>query len=161
PPAVVAFTVRAPFWRSLWFLGSIVALAGFGVTLALRARVRRLVAIERVRTKIAMDLHDDVGSSLSQIALQRELALSRIQRGDGTPGPILERMSRSARELVDTMGDVVWSVDPQHDVMSDLARRMRAFALAAASDEGPAVHLDLPAAEHDVPLAAEVRRQTY
>jgi signal transduction histidine kinase/ligand-binding sensor domain-containing protein len=161
PPAAVSFTVRAPFWRSPWFLVSMLAAAGIAVGLALRARVRRLVAIERVRTRIAMDLHDDVGSSLSQIALQGELALSRIERGDGTPAPILERMSQSARELVDTMGDVVWSVDPRHDVISDLARRMRAFALAAESDDGPAVHLDLPSGDHDLTLAADVRRQTY
>lgn len=161
PAATVAFRVAAPFWRSGWFLGACVVLAGTGIWWGARARVRRLVALERMRTRIAMDLHDDVGSSLSQIALQGELAVARLERGEGDPRSVLERMAESARTVVDSMSDVVWSVDPKHDVLSDLARRIRSFALATPSPEGLAIRLDLQAPERDLPLDANVRRQIY
>jgi signal transduction histidine kinase len=108
-----------------------------------------------------MDLHDDVGSSLSQIALRSELALSRLDRGEGDAAAALDQISSNARGLVDAMSDVVWSVDPRHDALSDLVRRIRAFALEAEGSSEIVVRLDLPAPEQDLRLSALLRRQVY
>jgi ligand-binding sensor domain-containing protein/signal transduction histidine kinase len=160
-PAVLSFRIRPPFWRTWWFLAA-VALSLVGLAAAAhRARVARLIAVERMRTRIAMDLHDDVGSTLSQIALKSELAVSRLERGDGDPARALEDVSGKARSLVDAMSDIVWSVDPSRDTLSELVRRVRAFALDAETDGGPEVRLELPDGDREVSLDASVRRQVY
>lgn len=160
-PAAVTFTVAAPIWMRGWFLTLAAAVLAVLVFLFHRQRTARLVALERQRTRLAMDLHDDVGSSLSQIALQSELALARLERGHGVPAGTLERISGRAREVVDAMGDVVWSVDPTRDDLADLVRRMRAFALEAVGGADVRLELALPSGEASVPLNANLRRQLY
>ena len=68
-PASVAFTIVPPVWQRGWFLTTGVLLAFASAYGVHRYRVTRLLAIERLRTRIASDLHDDPGSSLSQIAI--------------------------------------------------------------------------------------------
>ncbi|HET8644671.1 MAG TPA: histidine kinase, partial [Vicinamibacteria bacterium] len=110
-PAEVEFTIVPPLWGRAWFRAAALAamgLLGYG---AFRLRVARLVALERVRTRIAADLHDDIGSSLSQIAILSELARRRLPPQDGVEGP-LDRIAESSRELVDDMSDIVWAINP-------------------------------------------------
>ncbi len=160
-PAVVSFRVRPPFWRTGWFAAALGLTLAAVPVVAYRIRAARLLALERMRTRIAMDLHDDVGSSLSQIALRSELALSQLDAGAGSQAQALEHISEESRGLVDAMSDVVWSVDPRHDVLSDLVRRIRSFALDAAEARGVEVRLDLPSPEKEIPLPAQIRRQVY
>ncbi len=160
-PAVASFRVRAPFWQHGWFLALSAALALGGMHVLYRVRVARVVALERVRTRIATDLHDDIGSSLSQIAILSQLARREIERRDAEPPASLARITEVSGELVDTLGDVVWAINPQRDRMSDLVHRMRRFASELFSDGDAVVRLELPSDEGDVPLDADVRRQVY
>jgi hypothetical protein len=68
-PASIAFVILPPVWLRWWFQLLIGALAGAAIYRLHRYRVTRLLGLERVRTRIATDLHDDIGSSLSQIAI--------------------------------------------------------------------------------------------
>ena len=122
-PASVSFLILPPIWLRWWFIGSACALlAGLG-TLLYRYRVAQLVAIERVRTRIATDLHDDIGASLSQIAI-----LSELVRGETDTQPesanTLDRIASISRDLVESMGDIVWSINPARDRVGDLLQRM-------------------------------------
>jgi signal transduction histidine kinase len=124
----VDFRVLAPFWRQGWFLslGLVVfALAGAG---AYRYRVRRLIELERVRTRIAGDLHDDIGSTLSQIAILGEVARARVGAADSAVEDTLARITTLSRQSVDSMSDLVWAIDPHKDRLDSLAQRMRRHA---------------------------------
>ena len=127
-PATVSFGVEPPFWRRAWFLLACTLGIGCGLYLWHRSRAAHAVAIERVRTHIATDLHDDIGATLSQIAILNEVALARLGDPPERARPLLESAARSARELVDTMGDIVWSVDPRRDRVDEVVRRMRRAA---------------------------------
>ncbi len=122
-PASFRFIVEPPVWRRWWFLLSIASLLACFATMVYRQRLRRAVELERVRTRIATDLHDDIGSSLSQIALLSEVA--RRENGDGEA---LTRIGTLSRDLVDSMSDVVWAIDPRRDRLTDVVSRMRRFA---------------------------------
>jgi signal transduction histidine kinase len=127
-PAVVAFQVLAPFWRQGWFLGlsgTAIGLACFGLH---RYRVRHLLQLERVRTRIASDLHDDIGSTLSQIAIVGEVVQARLAFADREVRESLSLIGNLSRESVASMGDIVWATDPHKDRLASLMQRMRRFA---------------------------------
>jgi glucose-6-phosphate-specific signal transduction histidine kinase len=85
-----------------------------------RSREERLAELEQVRRRIATDLHDDIGSSLTQISILSEVMRQRTGRDDSPNGP-LSMIARSSRELVDAMSDIVWAINPQKDHLSDLS----------------------------------------
>jgi ligand-binding sensor domain-containing protein/signal transduction histidine kinase len=157
-PAQVAFTILPPLWARPWFLAAAamaVALLAYG---AYRLRLGRLLALERVRTRIATDLHDDIGASLSQIAIWSELARRRLSREDGAAEPLI-RIAESSRELVDSMSDIVWAINPRRDRLGDLLHRMRRFASDTFTARDIAFRFQGPETEGGRPLGADVRRQ--
>ena len=160
-PAVVAFTIRPPLWRRGWFIALTGALIGSGFYALYRYRLARLIEMERIRTRIAADLHDDIGSSLSQIAIISEVLHKQIQPQEQSVDRNLSLMARVSREAVDSMSDIVWAINPQRDHMRDLVRRMRRFA----SETFPARNIDfsfqVTGAEQDIRLDADVRRQVF
>lgn len=160
-PASVSFTVAAPVWQRWWFiLLTLGALGGLGYV-AYRYRVGQLLALERMRTRIATDLHDEVGSSLSQIAILSEVARMRLPRNAQSDAAIepMEKVAVTSREAVDAMSDIVWAINPQRDQLSDLTQRMRRFASETLTALD--IRLRFRAPEQDLSLDADVRRQVF
>jgi ligand-binding sensor domain-containing protein/signal transduction histidine kinase len=157
PPATVDFRVLAPFWRRWWFVsaaGLLAALLGYA---AYRYRLRALLEVERVRTAIATDLHDDIGSSLSRIAILSEVA----RRENGSSGGRLAAIADISRELVDSMSDIVWSVNPTRDSLRDLGQRMRAIATEVFTAQEVELEFRGPRDEHRIPISADLRRHAF
>jgi signal transduction histidine kinase len=117
--------------------------------------------LERVRTRIATDLHDDIGSSLSQIAILSEVVSQRVPQDNA---PVIEPLSLIAgtsREMVDSMSDIVWAINPQRDHLSDLTQRMRRFASDILSARDINFRFRAPDSEKDLRLGADLRREVY
>jgi len=161
--ARLSFTVTPPFWRTLWFAALVAMLIGTGAYAFYRARVAHLVALERVRTNIATDLHDDIGASLSRTAILAEVVQRDIAPTNPAAAERLQRIARSAREVVDGMADVVWSLDPDKDELGELVARVRAFASEVLSGSGVALSIESPGdpATLATVLPAEPRRDAF
>jgi signal transduction histidine kinase len=113
-----------------------------------------------MRTAIATDLHDDIGASLSQIAILSEVA--RVGANSHTPArEPLEKIATLARELVDSMGDIVWSIRTEPHGLESLVRRMREFAIDLLATQGIDFQLQAPLTGADVELSLHVRRQLF
>ena len=127
-----------------------------------KAREEKFLEIEKVRTRIATDLHDDIGSSLTQIAV-----LTEVARGQATSiqaenlAPPLERIKNVSKELVSVMSDVVWAINPQKDFLHDLVQRMRRFASDVFTGHGIKFELSAPEIEADLQLGANIRREVF
>jgi len=160
-PESFAFTIRPPLWKRGWFAALLAISLAALVALAYRIRVARLIELERMRTRIATDLHDDIGASLSQIAVLSQYASRQAARGAPETGLSLERITALAGSVVDAMSDVVWSINPSRDRMSDLVHRMHRFAVDLFSDGETVLRLDLPEDPGDERLDPEARRQVY
>jgi signal transduction histidine kinase/ligand-binding sensor domain-containing protein len=158
-PASVEFQVVAPLWRRAWFHGFLLAMTIGGAILVHRARVARLLEIERVRMRIATDLHDDIGASLSQIAILSEVAHQRAA-GSTAREPVV-RIGAISRELLDSISDIVWAIQPHKDHLSDLKQRMRHFAADVLSHGNVEMHWSVPDSGRDPELNTELRRQVY
>lgn len=160
-PAVVSFRILPPVWQRPWFLAlSGLVLAGL-VWIALRIRVARLLAVERARTRIASDLHDDVGSSLSRIGILGELARQRVLAAPVEAEEMLGEIGREARELVEATSDIVWAVDPHRDDLGSLVVRLRRFAADLLEARGVELAFEAPAEAQRIALPPEIRRAFY
>lgn len=127
-PAIVAFRIYPPLWRRWWSITLAVGLFAFLVYAAHRYRVARLIELERVRTRIAADLHDDLGSSLSRMAILSEVVKLQIDDKTKDSDSILSDIAESSRKAVDSMSDIVWAIDPRRDDLSNVVFRVRQFA---------------------------------
>ena len=159
PPATVAFTILAPLWQRWWMRLLLLLAVSSLLHSVYRYRMARLLEVERLRTRIATDLHDDIGSTLSQIALLSEVARRRpaaLER----ESPLAD-IANLSRELVDSMSDIVWAIDPEQDRLGDLTHRMRRFASDLFSHNGSQVRLDLPGEDRNPHIGADIRRQVF
>jgi len=126
-----------------------------------RAREERIAELERVRKRIAADLHDEIGSSLTQISILSEVAHRRGADADPGLSYPLSTIAASSRELVDAMSDIVWAINPAKDHLSDLTQRMRRLAADTFTACNTDFRLELPPPEADLKLGANLRREMF
>src|SRR5262249_44600008 len=176
-PALVSFKILPPLWLRWWFitLAALFTLAMFYVFYRYRlarlnearraeealskARQERLVELEQVRKRIATDLHDDIGSSLTRISLLSEVAQRQSHDREGNAS--LSTIAGLSRELVDSMSDIVWAINPERDHLGDLTQRMRRFAGDVFSARGIDFTFRFQATDGDFRLHANLRREVF
>ncbi len=160
-PAEFSFEIAPPVWQRWWFVGAI-ALLAFSVSYGLyRYRVARLLELERTRSRIAMDLHDDIGSSLTRISVMTEVAQ---RQAFGDPQGTLRHLSAigdTAREVIDALGDIVWSVDPKHDNLQNVVSRIVQFGQETCEGSEIAFETDLGDSLETFRLSPENRRDVF
>jgi two-component sensor histidine kinase len=156
--AEVRFTVLPPFWRRPGMLLLLTLGVGALAYALHRNRLRSALAIERVRMRVATDLHDDIGADLSEIAILSELAGGKREH---EPATLLREIGEKARGLVDSMSDIVWSTDPRKDDLGSLVQRIRHFAANALESRGIVWRLEAPEWLEERSLDPERRRQIF
>jgi ligand-binding sensor domain-containing protein/two-component sensor histidine kinase len=157
-PAEIEFIVLPPVWQRWWFVALCACVVMSGAYGLHRNRVAHLVQLERVRTRIATDLHDDIGASLSQIAVVSEVLSQREGAQDQFREP-LSQIANDSRELVASMSDLVWSIDPRRDHLHDLVQRMRRFSSDMFTARNIQFRFHAPAG--DLRLGVDQRRQIF
>ena len=160
--ALLTVRVIGPFWQRWWFFALLLA-AGAGAMLVLtRLRQRQRARLQRVRDRIARDLHDDIGSTLGSISFYSE-ALRRKLSGssDGMSEEVAAKIGSSSREMIDRMSDIVWSVDPKHDDAGALMERLQAFATDLLSAKDIALEFIADPTLGERKLTAEQRRNLF
>ncbi len=130
-------------------------------TALMRSREERFAELERVRKRIATDLHDDIGSSLTQISLLSEVVNQRISTSEKRITEPLGMIAETSRELVDSMSDIVWAINPQKDTLSDLMGRMHRFAADVLTAANINLKWQSPDSDADIPIGANVRREIF
>jgi ligand-binding sensor domain-containing protein/two-component sensor histidine kinase len=159
-PAAVSFTILPPIWQRWWFIALLGACGALAIHAVYRYRLVRALELERVRTRIATDLHDDVGANLSQIAILSEVARAQAGEREQAIDQPLSRIASLSRESVDAMSEIVWAIDPHHDRFNDLASRMRRLASEVFPPRGIALEFRTTG-DPTVPVGAVARRELF
>ncbi len=134
--ASISFRISKPFYMKWWFLSlwfSIITISTFSL---IRMKNKRKLEIQKIKIKIAEDLHDEIGSGLTKIAILSEHALIEQEEQKEGNGKILKeiennsifRVGKIARTLVDQMIDVIWAIDPKYDTLNDFIFNFKNFA---------------------------------
>lgn len=169
--ARVEFTVLPYFWQTWWFQipAGVAALAavGGGARWLTRRRLRRRMerlerqqALERERARIAKDIHDDLGASLTRITMLSQSARAELD-DQSQAATDLDQIYATARELTRALDEIVWAVNPRHDTLDSLATYLGRFAqdfLAAAHIR---CRLEMPVHLPHWPLTAEARHNLF
>jgi signal transduction histidine kinase len=134
----VGFMLTPFIWQTAWFRSSLVLAAAAVLAIGVRRETRRRMAVrlehlerqrqlERERSRIAQDLHDDLGAGLTEIGLLGSLA----QRASQPPERVqehLQRITEKAREMVTSLDEIVWSVNPRQDELKSVSRYFSEYA---------------------------------
>ena len=169
--ASLSLVVRRHWWQTWWFvglpaLGLMASVAGAVRVAEKRKHQRRLElleqerALEHERARIAQDLHDDLGSSLTRISLLSELA--RTDRDDSSQVEAhMQKISQSAGQSVRALDEIVWALRPGSDSLQSLVEYIAHFANELFEGNTARCRLDLP---HDLPthsLPPEMRHNIF
>ncbi|MCU0331872.1 MAG: histidine kinase [Ignavibacteriaceae bacterium] len=123
--ATIRIIINPPFYQTWWFVTLIVIIIVFFIYYLGTIRVKSQLEIEKLKLKIASDLHDNIGAGLTEISILSEVA----ERTEGHSSSIvkkdLQKISETARHLVDSMSDIVWVVNPQRDSLHDLIVKLK------------------------------------
>ncbi len=114
----LALTVLPYYWQTWWFRVALGAALFLVVGLVYSVRMARLRALDRMRLRIARDLHDEVGANLGSISLLAQIMEKKPTAADAT------QVRGIVAQTVDTLRDIVWFIEPKHDRISDLVTRL-------------------------------------
>ena len=169
--AAYPFVVLPPWWQNGWFRASMLLVLASLIILLIRFYIRRKLtaqrvvlekeqAVERERTRIATDMHDDLGAGLSRIKfLSETIGIRRQQQL-----PIEEEITnirKYSHEMIDKMGEIVWALNERNDSLSDLLSYTRSYAVEYLLQAGIDASVDAP---DELPLChvgGEYRRNVY
>ncbi len=150
--------VKQFFYKSNWFALFCIILGLLFIYLFHKIRVQQVIKMERLRTKISSDLHDDVGGLLSGLAMQTELLEYTAAEKDK---PKLKRISDMSRNAMAQMRDVIWATDARKDRFEDLIVRMREFAAEILFSRGINCNIQTKGIVPEKKLPVQVRQNLY
>jgi ligand-binding sensor domain-containing protein/signal transduction histidine kinase len=167
----LAIVVEPPFWRRGWFLASVTLVLLGAVTGAvhylstqrLKRQVQRLQqeeALERERARIARDLHDQLGASLTQVALIGEM----VEADKEVPAEVeghARQICQTARETTRVLDEIVWAVNPSNDTLEGLMTYACKYAQDYLSVAGLRYRLDVPPELPDASMLPDARHHVF
>ena len=167
----VRIIIHPPFWNEWWFitLSSVIALTLFVVIIRyisqrnLKEKLLRLEkeqAVEKERNRISRDMHDDLGSGLTKIAIMSEVVKKQIHEPEKAKQQ-LDNISASSRELIDNLQDIIWILNPKNDTLESLAAYIREYALKFFEPFGIDVQFNYPDKFPEIKLSEETRRNIF
>ncbi len=160
-PAQITFRILPPIWLQWWFLTLVAIFIGLVIYSTHHYRVARLIELERVRTRIASDLHDDIGSNLSVIAGLSDVLRRQAERADSPTDARLSLIAAVSQRSLEAISDIVWAVNPKKDHLLDLTQRLRLFADEALFAHNIEFEFSAPHLASDRRIGAETRREVF
>ncbi len=117
--------------------------------------------IQQVRNKIASELHDDIGSTLSSIYLFSEVAKKEINQDSLQALPMIEKIESSSQQMMQSMSEIVWAIQSKNDDTANLVEKIHSFANELLRARNISFRFEYPDQFLSVPIAMEVRRNIY
>jgi signal transduction histidine kinase len=158
----IKLVITPPFWKQWWFFVICAVVIGGAVYAIYRYRLSELLRRQEMRNKIAQDLHDNVGSTLSSISVYSQVARIQSENHDKEKlDKVLEKIGETSNEMISEMSDIVWAINPRNDDVKQILQRMQSFASPLLSARNIQFRFEYnPSIEHHI-LSMEKRKNFY
>ena len=169
---IACLIIVHPWWWQTWAFRVGIACLGIGLLMAAirfyyqrklekqKIILERRQAVEKERTRIATDMHDDLGANLSRIKFLIETIGIKKQKREGIKDEI-SSIRHYAHEMIDKMGEIVWALNEKNDSLSDLLAYSRAYAVEYLSQNGIQSNVQIPKEIPSLFVSGEFRRNVY
>jgi len=164
--AVLKIIINPPFWLTWWFrLIALIVIASIVYSLY-SYRVKRLLEIERIKNRLASDLHDDIATNLSSIAMFSQIIQDESKKSNVISpmmNQLMEKITAMSQDSVSSIRDIIWAIDPKQETIYDLLLRARDSFIMHCRAKNIDFNLDLPEKEQ-LPkqnLAPEERKNIW
>jgi hypothetical protein len=161
----IKVSVSEVIWQKWWFwpmvAAYIVILIGVGMFLFFQYNYRQKIKIQYIRNKLASDLHDEVGSNLSSIAIYTEVLKKRLSKTSPDLIPLLDNITGNSKESVVLMQDTVWALNPKNDDLETLIYRIIHFGSEILTAKGISFSHTVDIQPNKIKLDMESRKNCY
>lgn len=153
--------IEPPFWRTWWF--TFLAISFFlGIFYSLhRFRLERALEMERLRVRIASDLHDDIGATLTKISLYADLLQASNTKSSKESNQLLKKIASMGRDTLRGLADIVWAIDARNDSIGNLINKIQEFAMDMLSKKDIEVIFKKEGIDMEASINAEKRQHVY
>jgi signal transduction histidine kinase/ligand-binding sensor domain-containing protein len=153
-------SIATPFWRTWWFRLLVFALLAGLAYAFYRYRINQLLEMQAVRNRISTDLHDEIGATLSGIGILSTIAKQQVEESHPA-NALLGRITDDALTVGNAIDDIVWSINPKNDELSNVVARMSRHAAELFDAKGIDYQIITPENTDDIKLSMEERRDVY
>jgi two-component sensor histidine kinase len=153
--------IKPPFYQAWWFYLFVVTIVSSVIYFLYRQRINKLLAVEKVRTRVARDLHDDMGSVLSTINILSTMAKTKVVEDPVKTSEYIGKISDNSQRMMEAMDDIVWSIKPANDSMQKITARMREFATGLMEAKDIDLNFEVDEKVNEVKLNMEARRDFF
>ncbi|MEO1022818.1 MAG: two-component regulator propeller domain-containing protein [Bacteroidota bacterium] len=157
----VLFTVHPPLWQTPLFKAGTAALILLFLWGLYRYRVSHLLKLERIRLSIARDLHDEVGSGLSGIALSGDILSHKLEQEKYGNTLQLQKISENARALASSLDGIVWMIDPNKELLGDFISKCRSLSNEMLPHHELSFSSGIPENRLDITLSSDKKRHLF
>lgn len=156
----IQITVLPPWYMTWWF--RLLALAAIATILYFiyRYRLRQALKLQAIRDGIAQDLHDEIGSNLSNISIFTEVAKEKSFEPIAVQS-LLTQIADSTQTSQEAMSDIVWMINTRYDRIENIIARMRTLAADLFETGGQQLHMDFDEGLEDIKLDMAARKNFY
>ncbi|HEX5151199.1 MAG TPA: two-component regulator propeller domain-containing protein [Parafilimonas sp.] len=153
--------VSPPFWKTWWFFGFFILLALAAFYWVDRERINKIQALQKVRTQIARNLHKDINTTLNHINLLSEMAKIKADSDIERSKDYIEQISDKSRTMIDSMDDILWTLNPENDSMEKTILRMKEYAEAMQNTYPTGVIMEVDEKIKQLKLDMKVRHEIF
>lgn len=156
-----SFTVLPPWYMTWWFrISVVVAVLAIGYAVY-RYRINQLLKMQSVRNRIAGDLHDEIGSTLSSISIYSKVVQNRTKEKVPEAEPYLNRINNDIAAMMEAMSDIVWTINSSNDRFENIYSRMRSTSAELLEAKNYMLHFEFDETMNHLKLNMEQRKNFY
>jgi signal transduction histidine kinase len=157
--ASLTVIIAPPFWDTWWFIAVCAILVFAAIYAIYRYRLNQALQLERLRSRISTDLHDDIGSTLSSISILSDMAIHA--GGAGHSNEMLHEIKENSVGLMEKMDDIVWSINPKNDSLENLLLRIKRFAAQLFEAKNIEYEINISEDLQSFKIPMEIRQHLY
>lgn len=158
---ILSIIITGPFWKSWWFILIFVLIITGVAAYLISLKVFQYLEVEKLKAKISADLHDSVGSGLTEISMLCEITQMNLMNESSGTSDKLQVIAERSRTLIDSMSDIVWLVNPKPNTLYDLVLRLKDIYSPILYSLGISFKAEISEALADFKISMDKRQNIY